>query len=68
MSNEIISISASNGDNSTIVEVLPALPVKAEPSELCAPSAVINHIMTLTPSCIVSQAALSSRQSTALIE
>jgi hypothetical protein len=44
MSNEIISISSSDGDDSTIKEVLPALPVKAEPSEVGTLSTVVNRI------------------------
>jgi hypothetical protein len=64
MSDEIISISSSNGDGSTIVEVLPVLPVLAEPSELGLPSAVINCIIHVNdldtflrgkPRCLVKQ-------------
>jgi hypothetical protein len=38
MSNEIISISSSNGDDSTIVEMLPVLPVKASSNDDDSPS------------------------------
>ncbi len=64
MSDEIISISSPNGDGSTIVEVLPVLPVLAEPSELGLPSAVINCIIHVNdldtflcgkPRCLVKQ-------------
>ncbi len=37
MSDEIISILSSNDDDSSIVEVLPLLPVKLESSEVGTP-------------------------------
>jgi hypothetical protein len=45
MCTEIISISSSDGDDSTIKEVQPLSPVKAEPSEVGAPSAAVNRII-----------------------
>jgi hypothetical protein len=43
MSDEIILISSSNDDDSSIEEVLPLLPAKLESSEVGTPGAVVNH-------------------------
>jgi hypothetical protein len=55
---------SSYGDDSTIVEVMPPLPVNSEASELDYPTAVINHIIHVNdldmflrskPCCLIKQ-------------
>jgi hypothetical protein len=45
---DIISISSSDGNDSSNVEVLPLLPVKLESSEVCTPGVVVNHTVHVT--------------------
>jgi hypothetical protein len=68
MSN-IILISSSDGNDPSIVEVLPLLPDKVDSSEVYTPGVVVNHTVHINDlnsflHCIASPAILLSRQST----